>query len=148
MAVNLRVPAPGDLHAVAGVELGTARAHIRKPGRRDLLVIRLAEGAASAGVFTRNRFCAAPVQVCREHLAGEGGSRVRALVVNTGCANAACSCASARSSSVMVTPSSTNFLSATLGHTASSIYKSSVAPSSSMIALSHACESGVPSAVR
>ena len=76
MAVNLRVPAPGDLHAVAGVELGTARAHIRKPGRRDLLVIRLAEGAASAGVFTRNRFCAAPVQVCREHLAGEGGSRV------------------------------------------------------------------------
>ncbi|HPU51812.1 MAG TPA: bifunctional glutamate N-acetyltransferase/amino-acid acetyltransferase ArgJ [Burkholderiaceae bacterium] len=88
MAVNLRVPAPGDLHAVAGVELGTARAHIRKPGRRDLLVIRLAEGAASAGVFTRNRFCAAPVQVCREHLAGEGGSRVRALVVNTGCANA------------------------------------------------------------
>ncbi|MBK8764312.1 MAG: bifunctional glutamate N-acetyltransferase/amino-acid acetyltransferase ArgJ [Burkholderiaceae bacterium] len=88
MAVNLRVPAPADLHPVAGVELGTARAHIRKPGRRDLLVVRLAAGAASAGVFTRNRFCAAPVQVCREHLAGDGGSRVRALVVNTGCANA------------------------------------------------------------
>ncbi len=88
MAVNLRVPAPADLLPVAGVELGTARAHIRKPGRRDLLVIRLAPGAVSAGVFTRNRFCAAPVQACREHLAGEGGARIRALVVNTGCANA------------------------------------------------------------
>jgi glutamate N-acetyltransferase/amino-acid N-acetyltransferase len=70
------------------VRLGTARAGIRKPGRRDVLVIELAPGASAAGVFTRNRFCAAPVQVCREHLAGEGGSRIRALVVNTGCANA------------------------------------------------------------
>lgn len=88
MAVNLRVPEPAELYPVAGVDLGTARAHIRKPGRRDLLIIRLAPGAAAAGVFTRNRFCAAPVQVCREHLAGEGGPQVRALVVNTGCANA------------------------------------------------------------
>ncbi len=88
MAVNLRVPEAAELHPVAGVELGTARAHIRKPDRRDVLVVRLAPGAVSAGVFTRNRFCAAPVQVCREHLAGEGGSRVRALVVNTGNANA------------------------------------------------------------
>ena len=86
MAVNLRVPAPADLHPVAGVELGTARAHIRKPGRRDLLVVRLAAGAASAGVFTRNRFCAAPVQLCREHLAL--GPGIRALLVNTGNANA------------------------------------------------------------
>ena len=88
MAVNLRVSDPADLHPVAGVELGTARAHIRKPGRRDVLVIRLAAGAAAAGVFTRNRFCAAPVRVCRDHLAGEGGAAMRALVVNTGCANA------------------------------------------------------------
>jgi glutamate N-acetyltransferase/amino-acid N-acetyltransferase len=88
MAVNLHVPDPASLHAVAGVRLGTARAGIRKPGRRDVLVIELAPGAAAAGVFTRNRFCAAPVQVCREHLAGEGGGRIRALVVNTGCANA------------------------------------------------------------
>ena len=88
MAVNLRVPDAADLHPVAGVSLGTARAGIRKPGRRDMLVITLAEGASVAGVFTKNRFCAAPVQVCREHLAGEGGSRIRALVVNTGNANA------------------------------------------------------------
>ncbi len=89
MAVNLLPPDPAALSPVAGVELGTARAQIRKPGRRDVLVIRLAPGAAVAGVFTRNRFCAAPVQVCREHLArAEDGGTIRALVVNTGCANA------------------------------------------------------------
>ena len=89
MAVNLLPPDPAALHPVAGLELGTARAQIRKPGRRDVLVIRLAPGAAAAGVFTRNRFCAAPVQVCREHLAQavEQGA-IRALLVNTGCANA------------------------------------------------------------
>jgi len=71
---------------VAGVELGWAEAGIRKPGRKDILLLRVAEGAGVAGVFTRNRFCAAPVLICREHLAtGEG---IRALVVNTGCANA------------------------------------------------------------
>jgi glutamate N-acetyltransferase/amino-acid N-acetyltransferase len=90
MAVNLQPPDPAALFPVAGVEFGTARAGIRKPGRRDLLVARLAEGAAVAGVFTRNRFCAAPVQVCREHLAAtaSGAAGVRAVVVNTGCANA------------------------------------------------------------
>ena len=90
MAVNLQPPDPAALFPVAGVEFGTARAAIRKPGRRDLLVARLAEGAAVAGVFTRNRFCAAPVQVCRDHLAAtaSGAAGVRALVVNTGCANA------------------------------------------------------------
>ena len=87
MAVNLSAPAPGSLHPVAGLELGTARAHIRKPGRRDVLVARFAPGATAAGVFTRNRFCAAPVRACREHLASSGGL-VRALVVNTGNANA------------------------------------------------------------
>jgi glutamate N-acetyltransferase/amino-acid N-acetyltransferase len=86
MPVNLAAPDPASLLPVAGLELGTARAAIRKPNRRDLLLIRLAEGAAVAGVFTRNRFCAAPVQVCREHLAAGAGAR--ALVVNTGNANA------------------------------------------------------------
>jgi glutamate N-acetyltransferase/amino-acid N-acetyltransferase len=71
---------------VAGIELGTAKAGIRKPGRRDLLIARIAPGATAAGVFTRNRFCAAPVQVCRDHLAT--GAGVRAFVVNTGNANA------------------------------------------------------------
>ena len=87
MPVNLAAPDPLALRPVAGLELGTARAGIRKPGRRDLLVVRLAEGARAAGVFTRNRFCAAPVIVCREHLAAGAGA-IRALVVNTGCANA------------------------------------------------------------
>ena len=63
MAVNLQAPDPASLYPVAGVELGAARAQIRKPNRRDLLVVRLAEGAFAAGVFTRNRFCAAPVRV-------------------------------------------------------------------------------------
>jgi len=86
MPVNLLPPVPADLHAVAGVRLGVARAGIRKPNRADLVVLELAPGASVAGVFTRNRFCAAPVQVCREHLAGAQG--IRALVVNTGNANA------------------------------------------------------------
>jgi glutamate N-acetyltransferase/amino-acid N-acetyltransferase len=63
-------------------------AGIRKVGRRDLVVFALAEGSAVAGVFTRNRFCAAPVQLCREHLAGGGAGSVRALLINTGNANA------------------------------------------------------------
>jgi len=86
MAVNLAPPDPAALHTVRGVELGTAAAGIRKPGRKDLVLIRLAEGSRVAGVFTRNRFRAAPVVVAREHLAAQAG--VRALVVNTGNANA------------------------------------------------------------
>jgi len=86
MPVRLSAPDPDSLHPVAGLELGSARAGIRKPGRRDVLLARLAPGARVAGVFTRNRFCAAPVQVCREHLAAAEG--VRAFVVNTGNANA------------------------------------------------------------
>ncbi|HVL56499.1 MAG TPA: bifunctional glutamate N-acetyltransferase/amino-acid acetyltransferase ArgJ [Burkholderiaceae bacterium] len=86
MAVKLARPDPAALFAIAGVELGTAKAGIRKPDRRDVLIVRLASTARSAGVFTGNRFCAAPVRVCREHLAG--GEPIRALVVNTGCANA------------------------------------------------------------
>ncbi len=86
MAVRLKAPAAEALFPVAGVELGWAEAGIRKNDRKDLLVIRVSGAASVAGVFTRNRFCAAPVQVCREHLAASAG--VRALVVNTGNANA------------------------------------------------------------
>ncbi len=84
MAVNLAPPVPARLHPVEGVELGVAMAGVKKPNRRDLLVVRLAQGAAVAGVFTRNRFCAAPVVLAKKHLARD----VRALVVNTGNANA------------------------------------------------------------
>ena len=84
MAVNLPPPDPKSLHPVPGVELGIAMAGVKKPNRKDLLVVRLAPGAEVAGVFTRNRFCAAPVTLAKEHLKGS----VRALVVNTGNANA------------------------------------------------------------
>jgi glutamate N-acetyltransferase/amino-acid N-acetyltransferase len=73
---------------VAGLRIGTAMAGIRKANRRDLVVFLLDEGAAVAGVFTKNRFCAAPVQLCQAHLAAGGGAGIRALVVNTGNANA------------------------------------------------------------
>ena len=85
MAVNLSAPSADSLHAVPGVRIGVAEAGVRKAGRKDLTVFLLDEGAAVAGVFTQNRFCAAPVQVCREHLAR---GDIRALVVNTGNANA------------------------------------------------------------
>jgi glutamate N-acetyltransferase/amino-acid N-acetyltransferase len=86
MPVNLAPPRPEDLLPVRGVALGVTEAGVRKAERRDLLVVRLAEGASVAGVFTQNRFCAAPVLVCKEHLALE--APVRALLVNTGNANA------------------------------------------------------------
>ena len=89
MPVNLAAPAPAELVPVAGVALGIAEANIRKAGRKDLLVIKLDDAATVAGVFTQNRFCAAPVVVTREHLARcAPGAPVRALVINTGNANA------------------------------------------------------------
>jgi glutamate N-acetyltransferase/amino-acid N-acetyltransferase len=89
MPVNLTAPDPSSLHAVAGMRLGTTMAGVRKANRRDLVVMALDEGAAVAGVFTQNRFCAAPVQLCREHLAHlEEGGGIRALLINTGNANA------------------------------------------------------------
>ena len=87
MPVNLSVPDPNALHPVPGVQLGVAQAAIRKQGRKDLLLVRIDPDSRVAGVFTKNRFCAAPVVLCREHLERVGGS-VRALVINTGCANA------------------------------------------------------------
>ena len=86
MPVNLPSLDPAALHPVPGFAIGTAMAGVRKANRRDLVVMTLAEGSAVAGVFTQNRFCAAPVQVCREHLAA--GAGIRAIVVNTGNANA------------------------------------------------------------
>jgi glutamate N-acetyltransferase / amino-acid N-acetyltransferase len=86
MPVNLATPDPATLLAIPGVELGIARAGIKKPGRRDVLVMRLANDSEVVGVFTQNRFCAAPVTICREHLHDEQG--IRALLVNTGNANA------------------------------------------------------------
>ncbi|TFW32479.1 bifunctional glutamate N-acetyltransferase/amino-acid acetyltransferase ArgJ [Massilia horti] len=86
MAVNLPLPVAADLKPVDGIELGYAEAGIKKPNRKDLLVMKIAEGASVAGVFTKNRFCAAPVQVCKANLAS--GKPIRALVINTGNANA------------------------------------------------------------
>jgi glutamate N-acetyltransferase/amino-acid N-acetyltransferase len=85
MPVNLLPPDPATLFAVPGVKLGIASAGIKKPGRRDITLIEVDPGARVAGVFTQNRFCAAPVTVCRQHLSS--GS-IRALVINTGNANA------------------------------------------------------------
>ena len=85
MAVNLVTPNPADLNAVQGVRLGVAEAGIRKANRRDLTVIELAAASRVAGVFTKNRFCAAPVQLCKAHIPG---GAIRALVINTGVANA------------------------------------------------------------
>jgi glutamate N-acetyltransferase / amino-acid N-acetyltransferase len=87
MPVNLTAPDPQHLHAIAGLRIGVAMAGVRKANRRDLVLFELAPGSAVAGVFTANRFCAAPVQLCREHLAA-GGAEVRALIINTGNANA------------------------------------------------------------
>jgi glutamate N-acetyltransferase/amino-acid N-acetyltransferase len=86
MAVNLYIPPESDIHPVDGVSIGVAEAGIRKANRKDLTVFQLADGSSVAGVFTTNRFRAAPVQVCETHLAG--GLGIRALVINTGNANA------------------------------------------------------------
>ncbi len=86
MPVNYATPAADQLLPVAGVRLGVAEAEIRKKNRRDLTLVALDGGCTVAGVFTQNRFCAAPVQLCRNHLAT--GKEIRALVINTGIANA------------------------------------------------------------
>jgi glutamate N-acetyltransferase/amino-acid N-acetyltransferase len=92
MTVNLQAPNPDHVLAVPGVRLGIAQAGVRKVGRKDLTVILLDEGSAVSGVFTQNRYCAAPVQVCRDHLkqvnASQADTQIRALIINTGNANA------------------------------------------------------------
>jgi glutamate N-acetyltransferase/amino-acid N-acetyltransferase len=86
MPVNLPAPNPADLFPIAGVRIGITEAGVRKANRKDLTVVLIDAGASVSGVFTQNRFCAAPVQICREHL-GKNGS-IRAMVINTGNANA------------------------------------------------------------
>lgn len=89
MTVNLPLPEKDQLKPVKGFEMGITQAGIKKANRKDLLVMTLVPGSQVAGVFTLNRFCAAPVQVCREHLAKDANKgEIRALVVNTGNANA------------------------------------------------------------
>ncbi|RYG11171.1 MAG: bifunctional ornithine acetyltransferase/N-acetylglutamate synthase, partial [Burkholderiales bacterium] len=92
MPVNLTAPRSANLYPVAGLRIGVAEAGIRKANRKDLSVVLIDEGSSVAGVFTRNRFCAAPVQVCREHLAQVNApalrGSIRAMVINTGNANA------------------------------------------------------------
>jgi glutamate N-acetyltransferase / amino-acid N-acetyltransferase len=85
MPVNLPPLDPSSLHAVPGVRIGVAMAGVRKPGKRDLVVFALDAGTTVAGVFTKNRFCAAPVQICQQRLATQN---IRALLINTGNANA------------------------------------------------------------
>jgi glutamate N-acetyltransferase / amino-acid N-acetyltransferase len=93
MPVNLTAPLASSLLEIEGLRIGVTEAGIRKTNRKDLTVVLIDEGASVAGVFTQNRFCAAPVQVCREHLAVSQRSNVstggiRAMVINTGNANA------------------------------------------------------------
>ena len=90
MPVNLSAPVASSLLPVKGVKLGFAMAHIRKPNRKDLLVITLPENSRVAGVFTLNRFCAAPVILCKDFLSQDSikNPGIRALLINTGCANA------------------------------------------------------------
>ena len=86
MPVKLEAPQATSLLSVSGVQLGFAQAHVRKPNRKDVLVMKLTAGTAVAGVFTLNRFCAAPVILCKDFLEQKAG--IRALLINTGCANA------------------------------------------------------------
>jgi glutamate N-acetyltransferase/amino-acid N-acetyltransferase len=86
MAVNLKPMDEAKLIPISGVTLSVAEAGVKYPGRKDVLVIHLDKGNTVAGVFTQNRFCAAPVQICRSHL--DAGVQIRALIVNTGNANA------------------------------------------------------------
>ncbi|OOG41197.1 bifunctional glutamate N-acetyltransferase/amino-acid acetyltransferase ArgJ [Polaromonas sp. A23] len=90
MPVNLLATPADQLYPVPGVRWGIAEAGIRKAGRKDLSVLLLDEGASVGAVFTQNRFCAAPVQICREHLAknAKQGPGIRAMLINTGNANA------------------------------------------------------------
>jgi glutamate N-acetyltransferase/amino-acid N-acetyltransferase len=90
MPVNLAATSAADLFPVPGVRWGVTEAGIRKVNRKDLAVLLVDDGASVGAVFTQNKFCAAPVQICREHLAKNNGQSlgIRAMVINTGNANA------------------------------------------------------------
>ena len=86
MPVDLAPPNPAHLLPIAGLRIGVVEAGIRKVGRKDLTLFLLDSGVSVGAVFTSNRFCAAPVQICQSHLAS--GASIRALLINTGNANA------------------------------------------------------------
>jgi glutamate N-acetyltransferase/amino-acid N-acetyltransferase len=86
MPVNLKPLSIDSIFPIKGISLGIAKAHIKKPNRKDLLLVTISEGSKVSGVFTQNAFCAAPVLLCKEHL--KNTPSIRALIVNTGCANA------------------------------------------------------------
>ena len=86
MPVNLKPLTIDSILPIKGISLGTAKTHIKKPNRKDLLLVSIVEGSKVSGVFTQNAFCAAPVLLCKEHLKNVSG--IRALIINTGCANA------------------------------------------------------------
>ena len=86
MAVNYREPPAGQLQAIDGIRLFVGQAGIKKPQHDDLTLMLLSDGSTVGAVFTQNRFCAAPVRICKQHLFDADG--VRALVINTGNANA------------------------------------------------------------
>jgi len=86
MSVDLAPPNPAHLFPISGLRIGVVEAGIRKAGRKDLTLFLLDSGASVGAVFTTNRFCAAPVQICQSHLAS--GAAIRALLINTGNANA------------------------------------------------------------
>ena len=90
MPVNLIATPAADLYPVPGVRWGVTEAGIRKTNRKDLAVLLLDEGATVGAVFTQNKFCAAPVTICREHMAKNSGRSlgIRAMLINTGNANA------------------------------------------------------------
>ncbi|MEW6992815.1 bifunctional glutamate N-acetyltransferase/amino-acid acetyltransferase ArgJ [Colwelliaceae bacterium MEBiC 14330] len=91
MPVNLPEITPALLTPIKGIRLGWAESNIKMPNRKDLLVIDIAQGSAVSGVFTQNRFCAAPVTLCKKHLAlvaSNHVSGIKALIINTGNANA------------------------------------------------------------
>ena len=86
MSVNLKAPKNHELYSIPGIQLGVAQAGIRYKSQKDLLVISIDNGANVAGIFTKNKFMAAPIIVAKEHL--RFGKSTKALVVNTGSANA------------------------------------------------------------
>ncbi|WP_274620664.1 bifunctional ornithine acetyltransferase/N-acetylglutamate synthase [Colwellia maritima] len=91
MPVNLPELIPASLSPIQGIRLGWAESNIKKTNRKDLLIIEIADGSAVSGVFTQNRFCAAPVTLCKQHLdavKNNGVNGIKALVINTGNANA------------------------------------------------------------
>ena len=86
MPVNFHIPEASEIKAVSGVQIGIASAGIKKAGKKDLTVFSFSPDTQVAGVFTKNRFCAAPVQICQQRL--QAGNEIRALLINTGNANA------------------------------------------------------------